>query len=229
MNLTGFALRNQPLVLMIVAALAISGVSVTANFPSQEDPPVTVREAVITTYFPGMEPEDVELLITRTIEKALARTTERDNIYSFSWNGKSVVHLEVQDQYEQSDLDLIWKDVRNRVIDITPSLPEGVIGPFVNDDFGDVTVVSVALTGDGFSLAQLHGIAKGVQDELYLLDGVGRVQLYGVQEETIWIEFSTAKMAQLGFSPRAVHDALVSQNLVLPGGTIDTGHREVVV
>ncbi len=229
MNLTGFALRNQPLVLMIVIALAAAGLSVMGNFPSQEDPPVTVREAVITTYFPGMKPEDVELLITRTIEKALARTTERDDIYSYSWNGKSVVHLDVQDQYEQSDLDLIWKDVRNRVIDVTPSLPEGVIGPFVNDDFGDVTVVSAALTSDGFSLAQMYAIAKRVQDELYVLDGVGRVQLYGVQEETIWIEFSPAKMAQLGFSPRAVRDALVSQNLVLPGGSIDTGQREIIV
>jgi multidrug efflux pump subunit AcrB len=229
MNLTGFALRNQPLVLLIVAALAAYALSVTRNFPSQEDPPITVREALVTTYFPGMEVERVELLITRTIEKALSRITERDHIYSYSWNGKSVVHIDVEDRYDQEDLDRIWQEVRNKVNDARPLLPEGVIGPFVNDDFGDVTVVSAALTGDGFTLAQLYEIAKRVQDEVYLLDGVGRVQLYGVQEETIWIEFSTAQIAQLGFSPRFVRDALVSQNVVLPGGTIDTGQREIIV
>ena len=90
MNLTGFALRNQPLVLILVAAIALYSLSVLDDFPSQEDPPITVREAVVTTFMPGMEADDVELLITRTIEQALARIPERDYIYSWSRNGRSV-------------------------------------------------------------------------------------------------------------------------------------------
>jgi multidrug efflux pump subunit AcrB len=104
-----------------------------------------------------------------------------------------------------------------------------VIGPFVNDDFGDVTVVSAAVTGEGFTLAQLHAVAKRIQDQLYLLSGVKRVTLHGVQNETIWIEFSTATLAQLGFSASAIREALVAENLVLPGGTVDTGQREIIV
>jgi multidrug efflux pump subunit AcrB len=229
MNLTGFALRNQPLVLILVGAFVAYSFGVLDNFPSQEDPPITVREAVVTTFVPGMEAEEIELLVTRTIEKALAEVPERDYIYSWSRNGQSEVRIKVLDRYEQDDLDIIWQDVRNKVIDATPGLPQGTIGPFVNDDFGDVTVVSAALTGEGFSLAQLHAVAKRVQDELYVVPGVKRVNLYGVQNETIWLEFSTARLAQLGFSVSAVREALVSQNVILPGGSIDTGQREIIV
>ncbi len=229
MNLTGFALRNQPLILITVIALVVYGVSVLDDFPSQEDPPITVREAVVTTFAPGMEAPDVELLVTRTIEQALARIPERDYIYSWSRNGHSEVRIKILEHFEQDDLDVIWQDVRNKVIDATPGLPAGVIGPFVNDDFGDVTVVSAALTGEGFTLAQLHTVAKRIQDQLYLVSGVKRVTLHGVQNETIWIEFSTARLAQLGVSVSALRDVLVSENVVLPGGTIDTGQREIVV
>jgi multidrug efflux pump subunit AcrB len=229
MNLTGFALRNQPLVLIIVAALAASSLSVLDDFPSQEDPPITVREAVVTTFVPGMEADDIELLVTRTIEQALAEIPERDYIYSWSRHGRSEVRIKVLDRYEEEDLDIIWQDVRNKVIDKTPSLPEGAIGPFVNDDFGDVTVVSAALTGEGFSLAQLHALAKRIQDQVYLLPGVKRVNLYGVQNETIWVEFSTARLAQLGFSVDRIREALVAENLILPGGSIDTGQRDIIV
>jgi multidrug efflux pump subunit AcrB len=229
MNLAGFALRNQPLVLIIVAALVLYSVSILGDFPSQEDPPITVRDAVVVTFLPGMAAEEIELLVTRPIEKALARIPERDYIYSWSRHGYSEVRIKVLDQYEQDDLDIIWKDVRNKIIDATPDLPKDVIGPFVNDDFGDVTVVSAALTGEGFSLAQIHAAAKRVQDEVYLLPGVKRVELYGVQQETVWIEFSTARLAQLGFSVSAIRDVLVSENVVLPGGTIDTGQREIIV
>ncbi len=229
MNLTGFALRNQPLIMMIVGVLVIFGVSVLGDFPSQEDPPITVREAVVTTFMPGMEADEIELLVTRTIEQALARIPERDHVFSWSRDGKSVVHIEVRDEFEQDDLDIIWQKVRNEVIDATPLLPEGVIGPFVNDDFGDVVVVSAALTAEGFSLAESYKIAKMIRDQLYLISGVKRVTLHGVQPETVWIEFSTARIAQLGFSASTIREALVSQNVVLPGGVIDTGQREIIV
>ena len=151
MNLTGFALRNQPLVLIVVVALVAFAGMALQNFPSQEDPPITVREAVVTTMMPGMEAEDVEQLITRRLEQALARIPERDYIYSWSRDGISIINIKVLDLYVQDDLDIIWKDVRNKIIDATPDLPNGVIGPFVNDDFGDVTVVNAALTGAGFT------------------------------------------------------------------------------
>ncbi len=229
MNLTGFALRNQPLVLTVVGAIVFFAVAALDNFPSQEDPPITVRTAVVVTFVPGMEADDVEQLVTKPIEQALARIPERDTIYSWSRNGLSDVRIDVLDRFEQDDLDIIWQDVRNEILDIQHTLPASAIGPFVNDDFGDVTVASAALTGEGFSLAELHTVAKRVQDQLYLVDGVKRATLYGVQRETVWIEFSTARLAQLGFSVSSIRETLVAQNVVLPGGTIDTGQREIIV
>jgi multidrug efflux pump subunit AcrB len=229
MNLTGFALRNQPLVIIIVIALVVFAGMALQNFPSQEDPPITVREAVITTFVPGMEAEDIELLVTRQLEKALARIPERDYIYSWSREGSSTINIKVLDNYVQDDLDIIWKDVRNKVNDARDELPEGTIGPFVNDDFGDVTVVSAALTAEGFSMAELNEVGKRIVDAIYLVDGVKRVDLYGVQQETFWVEFSTARIAQLGFSVAQIGQALVNENVVLPGGSIDTGQREVTV
>jgi multidrug efflux pump subunit AcrB len=229
MNLTGFALRNQPLVFVSVIALVAFAAMALQNFPSQEDPPITVREAVVTTAMPGMEARDVELLITRPIEQALARIPQRDYIYSWSRDGLSIVNIKVRDAFEQDDLDIIWKDVRNKVNDIRSTLPSGVMGPLVNDDFGDVTVVSAAISGAGFSLAEVHEVAKRVRDALYVLKGVKRVDLLGVQQETFWIEFSTSRLAQLGFSVATIGEALKSQNLLLPGGSIDTGEREIIV
>ncbi len=229
MNLTGFALRNQPLVATIVVALVIFAGMALQNFPSQEDPPITVREAVVTTFVPGMEAEDIELLVTRQLEKALARIPERDYIYSWSRDGISIINIKVLDSYVQDDLDIIWKDVRNKVNDARGDLPDNAIGPFVNDDFGDVTVVSAALTAEGFSMAELNEVGKRLVDALYLVDGVKRVDLYGVQSETFWVEFSTSRIAQLGFSVSQIGQALVNENVVLPGGTIDTGQREIIV
>jgi multidrug efflux pump subunit AcrB len=209
MNLTAFALRNQPLLFTVVFALLVFGLATTRNFPSQEDPPILVREAVITTFYPGMEPEKVERLVSREIEKALARITARDHITSYSWPGHSQVHIEIQDQY--TNLDEIWSEVRDKIDDVRPMLPAGVIGPFVNDDFGDVTVVSVALLSDGFTLAQMNDVAKDLQDEV------------------VWIEFNSARLAQLGFSPSMIRRALVEQNVVLPSGSIDTGQIDLRV
>ena len=143
MNLTGFALRNQPLVLILVAAAVFYCASVVGDFPSQENPPITVRDAVVATFLPGMDAADIELLVTRPIEKALARIPERDYIYSWSRNGYSEVRIKVLDRFEQDDLDIIWQDVRNKVIDATSELPDGIIGPFVNDDFGGEPLAAV--------------------------------------------------------------------------------------
>ncbi len=228
MNLTGSALRNQPLLFMTVLAFVLFGLAALQNFPTQEDPPIMVRETVITTFYPGMDAVSVERIISREIEKALARITERKHITSYSWPGHSEVHIEVQDQY-YANLDEIWTDVRDKIDDVRSSLPNEVIGPFVNDDFGDVTVISVALLSDGFTLAQMYERAKSIQDELYMIPGVGRVTLYGVQDEVVWIEFNSARLAQLGFSPSAIREALEAQNVLLPRGSIDTGARDLLV
>ena len=126
MNLTGFALRNQPLVLIIVFALVAYSVTISRRLPEPgRSADHGARSRGRDLRCPAWSPEDVELLVTRTIEQALARIPERDYIYSWSRNGRSEVRIKVLDRYEQDDLDIIWQDVRNKVIDATPSFPTG--------------------------------------------------------------------------------------------------------
>ncbi|MGB7063765.1 MAG: efflux RND transporter permease subunit, partial [Syntrophobacteria bacterium] len=145
MNLTGFSLNNSRLVMLLVALLAIAGLGMLANFPSKEDAVVTIRDAVVTTYFPGMSPRRVEDLITRKVEEYIRQMPEVEDIYDVkSATGVSIIYVKVYDSF--FDMDQIWSDLRNKMDDVRPELPEGTIGPFVDDEFGDVSVVLVALT-----------------------------------------------------------------------------------
>ena len=135
MNLTGFSFNNSRLVMLLVALLAIAGVAMLPSFPSKEDAAVTIRDAVVTTYYPGMSPRRVEDLITRKIEEFIRRIPEVENIYNVkSATGVSIVYVKVWDKF--FDMDQIWQDLRNKMNDVKAELPEGTLGPFVDDEFG---------------------------------------------------------------------------------------------
>jgi multidrug efflux pump subunit AcrB len=225
--MTEFSLNNARVVLLVIGAIVLGALASLQDFPSQEDPPIKVREAFVVTYFPGMDPVRVERLITRPLERAINKVIERDNTWSFSKTGVSIIHIELKDRVY--DMQTWWQDLRNKVIDATGELPEGTIGPFVNDEFGDVTIVSTALTAKGFSLAEMYLTAKEIMDQLYIVPGVGKVYLYGVQNERIWLEVSTAKLAQFGISTDQITSAFQKENIILPGGTVDVGGKEIVI
>ena len=132
MNLTGFSFNNSRLVMLLVAMLTIAGLGMLTNFPSKEDAFVTIRDAVVTTYFPGMSPDRVENLITRKVEEYIRQIPEVEDLYDVkSTTGVSIVYVKVWDNY--FDMDQIWQDLRNKMTDVMQELPEGTIGPFVND------------------------------------------------------------------------------------------------
>ena len=133
--------------------------------------------------------------------------------------GQSVIHVEIYDRY--FNLDNIWQDLRNKVKQAQVNLPEGTRAPFVNDSFGDVSVVTLALTADGFNLGEMYDISKHIRDNLYSVAGTKKVDILGVQAERIYLEVKTAKLAQLGISPRSIINELQNQNIISPGGEID--------
>ncbi|MGD8503739.1 MAG: efflux RND transporter permease subunit, partial [Syntrophobacterales bacterium] len=120
-------------------------------------------------------------------------------------------------------------DLRNKMDDVRPELPEGTIGPFVDDEFGDVSVVLVALTAEGFSMAEMRDVARDIQDDFYTIPGIRKVELHGVQSERVFLEISNARLAQYGLSPTELAQTLMKQNIILPGGSVDTGAVELVV
>jgi multidrug efflux pump subunit AcrB len=213
--------------MVLIFTIVIAGVVQFFNFPRQEDPPIVIREIVVTAFFPGMKPADMEELVTRHLEAQMRTLPELDDIWSDSKHGVTVIHAETRDEIE--DLDLVWQKVRNKMSDIKPELPSGTIGPFVNDEFGLVAVADIALWSDGFSMAEMRIVARDIRDRLYELAGVRKIELYGVHEEQIFLDFSTTRLAQFGITGEQVINTLREQNVILPGGTFDAANQDIIV
>ena len=227
MNLTGFALNNARLVSLVVIILTLAGVFNYLNFPSKEDPETTIREAVVSAVYPGMSPRRIENLITRKLEKKIRLIPEVKHIKSSSKTGMSIIHVQVYERFYE--MKPIWQNLRNKMKDVISDLPDGTIGPFVNDEFGDVFVATIPLTAKGFTLAEMREVARKLRDELYTVRGTKKVVIHGVQQERVFLEVTNARLARYGLSPDALIDTLRTQNVILPGGKVDTGASVIVI
>jgi multidrug efflux pump subunit AcrB len=225
--ITKFSLDSNRLTMVFIASAIIIGLIQFFDFPRQEDPPIVIREVVVTAFFPGMEPADMEELVTRRLEAELRSLPELDDIWSDSKQGVTIIHAETRDDFD--DLDLIWQKVRNRMIDVRPHLPSGTIGPFVNDEFGLTAVATIALTSEGFSMADMRVVARDLRDRLYELSGIRKIDLYGVHEEQVFLKFSATRLVQFGITAGEIVNTLVEQNIVLPGGRVDAARQNVIV
>ena len=223
LNVTGFALDKSRLTIAVILLIIMAGFASFLTFARQEDPPIVIREALIVAFFPGMIPEQMEDLVTRRIEEEIRTMPEIDEITSETKTGAVVIHAVTRDEYE--DLEAIWKRLRNKMDDVRPKLPDGTIGPIVYDEFGLTAVATIALWSEGFTMAEMRLVARDVRDRLYELDGIRKVELFGVQEEQVFLKFSNAKLSQFGITPGEVVRTLRRQNIILPGGNIDAEGR----
>ncbi len=227
MNLTELAYKYQKLLFFIIAMFAIYGAYSYFTLPAQEDPSITIREAVVSTSYPGMSPERVELLITKKLEENIRKIPEIKEITSVSSTGSSVIHVKIQDKY--FDIKNIWQNLRNKVNDVQKDLPDGTRPSIVNDEFGDVAVITLALTADGFTMRDMYDMSKHIRDHLYGVTGTKKIDVVGVQRERIYLEINTAKLEKLGINPKDISNTLRQQNIIHPGGEIDAGARSFVV
>lgn len=225
--ITKFSLDRNRLTIVFIAAIIIIGLNQFFSFPRQEDPPIVIREVVVTAFFPGMKPAEMEELVTSNIEAELRTLPELADIWSDSKHSVAIIHAETRDEVD--DLDLVWQRVRNRMSDLRPHLPQGTIGPFVNDEFGLTAVATIALWSEGFSLAEMREVAIDLRDRLYELPGIRQVELHGVHPERIFLKFSSTSLAQFGISVEQVTNTLVTQNIVLPAGRVSSSDLDVVV
>jgi multidrug efflux pump subunit AcrB len=219
-NLSDIGLTYNRLVMTVVLSLMLFGGISYFSLPAQEDPAIKVREAVITTHFPGMPAEKIELLITKTVEEGVRNVNEVEEIRSISMQGTSVVYVALYDRYY--DLDQIWDKVRNELEKVKSELPEGTPAHFINDNFGDVAILTVALQADeGILMGDMFDMAQHARDMMYTVNGTQSVNILGAQQENIVIEVSDVKAAQLGVSPSQLIDTLQQQNVIRSGGTIN--------
>ncbi len=226
-DITRFSLDNTRLTALFLAAIVLAGVFIFLNYPSREDPSIVIRNAQVTAVFPGMAPGRVEDLLTRPIEEKVREIPEVEHILSDSKTGVALVKIELHD--EVTDLDAVWQTLRDKMADIASDLPDGTRGPTVDDEIGLTAVATIAMTSDGFSLAEMHDMTKTVRDRLYPLAGIKKIELYGVQEERIYLEVARAKIVQYGIQPQQIVDTLQRQNIILPGGRIDAAGKSIVL
>ena len=224
---TRFCIENERFTALLILAVLAAGLSVYLTQPRQEDPEIAVRGAQVMAQYPGLSPERVEQLITQPIENEIKEMEEIATIKSVSSTGLAIIMPEAADRY--TDMAPIWARLRNKMEDLGPSLPEGTIGPIVNDDYGRLAVVTMALTGDDFSLRELKDTADDIADRISTLPLVARVDLYGIQEERIWIELDPVFMSQVGIDPTTIVRTITSQNVVMSGGTVNAAGQRIVI
>ncbi len=227
MNPARWCVRNNRTSLVVLALLLFLGVSTYLNIPRLEDPEFIVRTALVITPFPGASPQRVEELVTDKLEERIREIPELDHVLSHSMSGLSIIQVDIRQRYK--DLAPIWQNLRNKVDDVAQTLPEGVYPPMVNDEFGDVFGILIALTGDGYTYREMKDTADHVRDQLLGLDHVARVEIHGVQEERIFVEFSNARLAELGFSPAQLMQLLAAQNAIQPSGVARVGSERLVI
>lgn len=227
MSLTRAAIEKDRVTLTLLLLLLVSGVSAFRSLPQSEDPGFLVRTAVVQTWFPGGSPERVEQLITDPIEEAIQEIPEVDSIRSQSKTGVSLIFVDIKE--EVTELRPIWDSLRRKVDRARGELPDGVRGPVVNDEFGDVFGIVLTVTGDGFTPREVEDVAEEVRDELLLLPDVAKVDLFGTQEERIFVEYNNARLSEVGLSPMQLQQILESRNILMPGGSVTTDYERLIL
>ncbi len=227
MDITRLALEKKRITTAVLAMALFGGFLAFNSLPRAEDPGFVIRTAPVVTSFPGASPERVENLVTDRLEKAIRELPEIESIESTSKTGLSLIFVNIQEKY--TEMRPIWDALRRKVERETPGLPSGARKPIINDEFGDVYGIVLALTGDGFSYAELKEAAEATRDEFLRLQDVAKVEILGIQEERIFIEYENARLAELGIPPSRLSQILEAQNIVTPGGSVRLGPERIVV
>jgi len=228
MGITEFALNRTRMAVVLVAGILLGGAFTFLNYPSSEDPTITIRGAQVTARYPGMSARRVEDLITRKLEERIREIPEVKTIKSTSKAGVSIITVELYDRY--FDLTPIWQNLRNKMTNVKSELPEGTTGPDVNDDYGLVAVTTLMLTKTpGFSNAEWRRTARDLRIQLNAVRGVKKVDLSGTPQERVFLEFKSARLAQYGLNPADLIQTLQRQNIIRPGGVITSRGTEILV
>ncbi|HBI69538.1 MAG TPA: multidrug transporter AcrB [Massilia sp.] len=221
-NLSRWALEHIPLTRYLIAALLIGGILSYQKLGQDEDPPFTFRAMVVRAVWPGATAVQMAEQVTDKLERKLQETPYIDRIRSFSKPGETTIILELRESTPPKDVPDSWYQVRKKIGDIQGTLPQGVIGPFFNDEFGDTYGSIFALSGDGFTYAEMKDYADFVRQQLLGVPLVAKVEQFGVQNEKVNILFSNKKFAQLGVPFEQIVNQIATQNGIEASGVLVT-------
>ncbi|MBV8321353.1 MAG: efflux RND transporter permease subunit, partial [Hyphomicrobiales bacterium] len=220
-NLSRWALDHKSLVVYFMLAIALAGLLDYFKLGREEDPPFTIKTMVVKTLWPGATTLETVKQVTDRIEKKLEELPNLDYLKSYTKPGESVVFVYLKDSTRAADIPDLWYQARKKVGDIKQTLPDGVQGPFFNDEFGDTYSLIFALTSDGFGKRELRDYAERVRAELLGVPDVAKIDLLGTQDEKIYLEFSTQQLAAMGLDVSQLIQTLQQQNAIQPSGTLN--------
>lgn len=229
MNIAEWAIKNKVITLTLTFLILGGGILAYENLGRLEDPEFTIKEAKIITYYPGASPQEVEQEVTNTIETEIQKLGELKKIESTSQRGLSIITPEIKDKYDKFTLPQIWDELRRKVQAAQSQLPTGTQPSIVNDDFGDVFGIFFAVYGDGYSYRELKSVVDMLRKELLLVPGVAKIDLWGIQQEQVFVEVSRTRTAQLGIPLSAIYDTLGSQNTVVPAGNVKVDDKYIAI
>ena len=229
MKIAQYSIRHQAVVGLLLLLITAGGLVAYNHLGKLEDPEFAIKTAIINTPYPGASPYEVEQLVTEVIERAAQSANEIKHIRSISRAGISTVYVDILDHNRAKELQQLWDMLRRKVTAAQGSLPEGAGPSQVLDDYGDVYGIFLALTGDGFSNAELKTYADYIQRELLLVKDVSRIMVFGARTQCVNVDISVAKAAALGIHPNGIAAALRSQNLEVDPAAIQTTDRRIRV
>ncbi len=220
-GLVTYFVENRAITYFLVALLAFGGLASFFQLGQLEDPKFTVKKALVITYYPGASAEEVELEVTDRLEKGIQELTQLKAMWSISQPGISAIRVEIEEEYWSDRLPQVWDEMRKKLRDVSVDLPPGAGKPDISDDFNFVYGFVLAVTGDGFSYKALEDYADALKKDLSLVQGVARVELWGVQNEVIYIDVSEKELSERGLNAEDVARTLRYQNLVVDSGMVD--------
>ena len=228
-NLSAWALKHRSIVIYLMAISVVAGILAFKGLGRAEDPTFVIKTMVVQAAWPGATLEETFKQVTERLERKLQEAPQLDYLESYTKPGTTTVFVHLKGSATADEVPDIWYHVRKSVADIRHTLPQGIVGPFFNDEFGDTFGIIYGFTADGFSQRELRDYVEEARSQLLRVPDVSKIEILGAQDERIFIEFSMQELASLGIDRAAVLQALASQNVVRPSGEIQTGKENISV
>ncbi len=221
-NLSALAVRERAVTLFFLVLAVIGGVYAFLSMGRAEDPTFTVRVMMVSAVWPGATPQELQQQVVDRLEKRIQEVEYLYRIETTIRPGRADLQVEFQDYAPQAKVPDLFYQVRKRMQDEARNLPQGVIGPLVNDDFSDVYFKLIALTAPGMPMRELTREAEAIRDRLQRTAGVHKAIVLGERTERVYVEFDNARLVNLGITPQAIADAIDANNRLVPAGRIET-------
>ena len=226
-NLSQWALSKSSLIIFLMMLSIVAGATAFLNLGRGEDPAFTFRTMIVGAAWPGATVEETIEQVTERLERKIQETRYLDRVRSYTVAGQTTIFVDLKQSTPPEEIDDIWYQVRKNIGDIRHTLPQGVVGPFFNDDFGDTYGIIYGFTADGFDFRALRDYVEEARSRLLQVPDVSKIDILGAQDEQIFIEFSTEKLAGLQLDYAMIVNALQAQNMVRPSGEVDTAQERV--